>query len=284
MVLRRLKRYVPRSVARMMKWLLGLFRKPELSYLELHLTDHCNLNCKGCGHFSPLASPHYADFQQYEEDLRRLRQLFRNIRRIRLMGGEPLLHRDHASFIAVTRAVFPKSNVHFVTNGILLAKASGAFWDVCRNTDTTIDLTAYPPLKRLEYLRDLCESEHVTLSVTCVDTFHAHRNLRGDSDVTKAFDICRDKYFCPLLKEGRLYTCGLSAYVHYFNESFGYQIIPDSGINIHSHRVSGKSILRQLNRPLETCRWCSYDLVPFPWALSKRTPAEWDARTHRKMV
>ena len=91
MVLRRLKRYVPRSVARMMKRLLGLFRKPELSYLELHLTDHCNLNCKGCGHFSPLASPHYADFQQYEEDLRRLRQLFRNIRRIRLMGGEPLL-------------------------------------------------------------------------------------------------------------------------------------------------------------------------------------------------
>lgn len=29
--------------------------KPSLDYVEFHLADHCNLNCRGCGHFSPIA-------------------------------------------------------------------------------------------------------------------------------------------------------------------------------------------------------------------------------------
>lgn len=110
---------------------LSLLRT-ELPYLEFHLTDHCNLNCKGCAHYSPMASDHYADLYQLEKDLQRLAQLFRNIRLIRLMGGEPLLHPDVDRFIRTTRSAFPKSRIGIVTNGILLPQASQAFWDACR--------------------------------------------------------------------------------------------------------------------------------------------------------
>ncbi len=137
--------YVPRSMSRGIRWACDLLRRPELAYLELHLTDHCNLNCKGCSHFCPLAPPQYADLSGYKSDMHRISQLFRNIRTIRLMGGEPLLHPDPASFVRATRAVFPQARIRFVTNGILLPKASQAFWDACRDTGATIDMTVYPP-------------------------------------------------------------------------------------------------------------------------------------------
>jgi molybdenum cofactor biosynthesis enzyme MoaA len=81
-----------------------LFQKPELKYLELHLTDHCNLNCKGCGHYSPIAQENFASFVEFKKDMLRLGHLFRNIQIIRLMGGEPLLHPDVAFFLLKTRA------------------------------------------------------------------------------------------------------------------------------------------------------------------------------------
>ena len=60
---------------------------------EIHLCDHCNLNCKGCGHFSPLAQKRFLDPAVFERDCRQLSKLSnRKIELIDLMGGEPLLH------------------------------------------------------------------------------------------------------------------------------------------------------------------------------------------------
>lgn len=39
------------------------------------IVDHCNLNCKGCGHFSPLAPKSFLDIETFENDLRRLNEL-----------------------------------------------------------------------------------------------------------------------------------------------------------------------------------------------------------------
>ena len=44
--------------------------KPDLTYLEIHLLDHCNLNCKGYGHFAPIAGKHFADLSEYERDMK----------------------------------------------------------------------------------------------------------------------------------------------------------------------------------------------------------------------
>ncbi|OHB62912.1 MAG: hypothetical protein A2Y76_11525 [Planctomycetes bacterium RBG_13_60_9] len=246
--------------------------------MELHLADHCNLNCRGCGHFCPLAPPWYADLQQYRSDMGRLGQLFRNIRTIRLMGGEPLLHPDPAPFIIATRAAFPHAGVQFVTNGILLPKAPQEFWEACRTTHTDVDVTVYPPMtSRMPDLRSLCDAQGVCLHITRREDFHAHLNLNGDSDKRLAFVRCRERYFCPFLQAGRLYTCGVPALVGYFNRQFGREIAADAGIDIHSPKASGRAILRQLNSPIETCRWCSYDFVPFPWSTSNRLAQEWDS-------
>ena len=44
---------------------------------EIHLNDHCNLNCKSCFHFVPLAKPDsYYPLDEFERDIKRLCSLF----------------------------------------------------------------------------------------------------------------------------------------------------------------------------------------------------------------
>ena len=39
-----------------------------LNYVEVQIADHCNLNCKYCSHFSPIADTHFYDLKQYEKE------------------------------------------------------------------------------------------------------------------------------------------------------------------------------------------------------------------------
>jgi molybdenum cofactor biosynthesis enzyme MoaA len=118
--------------------LKALRLKPFLRYVEVHLVDHCNLNCGGCSHFSPIAREWFADVDQYEKDMHRLAELFRNVNTVRLMGGEPLLHPQIESFVTITRHYLPKADVRVVTNGLLLPAMQEPFWEICRSNSVVL--------------------------------------------------------------------------------------------------------------------------------------------------
>ena len=61
---------------------------------EVHLIDSCNLNCKGCVHFAPLAKPSsFYPLEEFEKEIKRLSELFGGrFGWIHIMGGEPLLN------------------------------------------------------------------------------------------------------------------------------------------------------------------------------------------------
>lgn len=277
-MLQQIKRHVPESIKKPVRRVLTALMKPELPYLELHLTDHCNLDCKGCGHFSPLAAPNFASIEQYRLDLSRLSQLFSNIRIIRLMGGEPLLHPEVIDFIAMTYRFFPHANIRFVTNGLLLTSVTDMFWIKCVETGTTIDLTLYPPLRpRAEQLRSLCRSKGVPLNTTEVEHFVSIMNPSGSSDQASSYKTCQSKSIAlPFLSNGRLYQCAEPALIHYFNDWFNYDIPADPGIDIHASFLSGHKILQRLDNSITNCKYCRFDSVPFPWSISRKKLAEWD--------
>lgn len=75
-MLTRFKRHLPLRVKTGARRALDCLGQPKLNYVETLLTDHCDLNCKGCYHYSPIAELYYADVRLYERDLRRLSQLF----------------------------------------------------------------------------------------------------------------------------------------------------------------------------------------------------------------
>lgn len=81
-----LNKYVNRRIETK---LVKLTPRTELRF-EVHLAEHCNLNCKGCDNFSPLAREEYLDIEEYESDCKRLSVLFDGkVERLQLLGENP---------------------------------------------------------------------------------------------------------------------------------------------------------------------------------------------------
>jgi len=257
--------------------------KPHLAYVELHLADHCNLNCKGCTHFSPIAEKRYADLNEHERDMKQLQRLFSTIDKIVLMGGEPLLNPQIDSFLFVTRSCFPKANILVYTNGILLPQMPETFWTACRACSIGIDITIYPPLKQKELsLIKLVKNNGLKVFVHSVTSFHALYNRKGDTDSSVAFKNCRKRLYTPMLREGKIYVCPVPATINCFNEKY-YLNVPTSGfVDIYAPGLNGWDLKEQLNKPSLTCCYCTlgWDVIPvFPWATSKKVLLDWNALT-----
>ena len=116
----------------------------EKNRFIVDIVDHCNLNCKCCGHFSPLAPKGFLDINIFERDLKRLHELlYGHIHCFELMGGESLLHPRLYDFIFLT-AKYVTGEKYLCTNGVLLSSMPDEFYQLCAETDTIISITMYP--------------------------------------------------------------------------------------------------------------------------------------------
>ncbi len=272
-----LRAYLPGPVKAVLKKIRRIVQKPELRYVEFHLTDHCNMNCAGCGHFSSLASPWFADPAQHETDMRRLAQLFSNIHTIKVMGGEPLLHPKVVTFLDTTRRYFPKADIHLITNGILIPQMGEDFWAACQKNKIRFDITIYPPmLPRREKIEGLVTARSIPATLSEVSEFWCNLNPRGDSDPCLAMQKCRARFYCPFLGQGKIYVCALPAMSHYYNQAFGARLPPGEGIDLYAPGLTGWDVIERLNRPVAHCACCGYDFRKTRWAVTRKKSEEWE--------
>ena len=252
------------------------FGRPLLEYVETHLVDHCNMNCRGCSHFSPVAEPWFADVDTFRGDLEALSRLFRSVRTLRLMGGEPLLHPQVERFLVSARAVFPKARIHLVTNGLLLDDRPETFWAACRENRIDLSITIYPPMTaRAEPCAVLCRKQGVRVRMTRADQFCVWLNKQGDSPVVETFAQCRKTLYCPVLRAGRLYTCATSAYSEFFNKRFGPTLPQSGGLDLSEKGLTGKKVLRWLDQPVVLCRYCAAEKGVAAWSNGRAAAADW---------
>ena len=102
------------------------FLEPYLSakflpQLEFHAADHCNLNCRGCSHFSGLVTkPTFPSLTKFEKYLIRLHELIYDIDRLYILGVEALLNSEINEYVEICRKIYPHSKLIWLTNGILI--------------------------------------------------------------------------------------------------------------------------------------------------------------------
>ena len=58
--------------SRLLHYVEKLTPPTYLTKIDIHLADHCNLNCFGCSHFSQVAQPKLPTLQTYEKDIKTL--------------------------------------------------------------------------------------------------------------------------------------------------------------------------------------------------------------------
>lgn len=238
-----------------------------LEYLEIGIVEYCNLNCKGCSHFSPLA--YKSDFiavNEYEMDIKRMASLVPIIYKIRILGGEPLLHPNLNEIIDITRQYYPFTEIHVVTNGLLLTRIKDDL-STWAKKDIFVDISMYPPTQLIKNeIEELLQSNKINYSFTeLILEFRKRMDLSGDSDIEKAYKQCVVGNNCKYLYRGKLSGCPAPNVVRLFDRAFNHKLsCEDDMIDIHATQLSTDEVLEKLNRPLQMCRYCTQP-VNFMW-------------------
>lgn len=259
--------------------------KKKIPILHLHLTDHCNLNCRGCDNFSPLAPETFADINSFENDCAKMSQLAKGrIEEIQLLGGEPLLHPQLTRFFEITRQYFPANTISVVTNGILLKKQNDNFWESCLKNDIHIIVTKYPVNIDYKSIEKYAKSQGVSFSYYGNTEFVEKTmqclplDLEGKQDAKDSFSRCSRANRCISVDNGKLYTCSLIPYVKYFNKHFekDLNVSPSDYIDIFNTKDMDE-ILNFASRPASFCRYCKMKntIWDIGFGISKKDITEW---------
>lgn len=274
-------------------------RIKENFLLEVNLADHCNLNCQCCDHFSPLAPPTFLNFDQYVKDIQRLAELTNHhIGLMKLQGGEPLLNERLIEYIKVTREVFPNTYICIFTDGLLLSKwennSQGNLWEAIKQYEIEVRVTCYPiPLDvekikkqvlqygipiytesppygkeaRIWFLSEIGDQGYRGIKHSVKHPF----DLTGRQEPFR-FISCYQFNESIVLRDGKIYTCPMIPYVHYFNDYFGVnlQVSEEDYIDIY-HVNNYEEIAEFCTQRAPFCRFC---------AVHCRTSREWKQSGH----
>ena len=275
-----------RNISRKIKYNFGKTTPKipmEKIKFEVHLTDHCNLNCKGCGHFSPLIKEGFAEVESFKKDIIRLSSVFnKQAEHIFLMGGEPLLHPNVSEFLKISREFFPETRLVLITNGLLLNKMNESFWQTCKEYDIEISVTKYPVNIDYDKLKKLADSKSVNLTFfgdfhgTETSFYNISIDFSGKNDREKAFNHCQWANDCVQLSKGRLFTCVTPAYYEFFAEYFGKENLVTKKDSIDIYTNDKEEILTFLSKSIPFCKFCDMGRHEYrKWEQSKKEIGEW---------
>lgn len=241
--------------------------KPYLHFIETHVCDDCNLNCKACTHFAPFVKERRkTDIKQFEADLRNLKRLFSHIGSISILGGEALLEPELCcEMTRLSREMFPKSNIEITTNGVLVPKQKESFWKCVKETDAIINVTVYPPTeKMLGTIREVFEQHNIPydprMNQMRVETFAKFMTMTGKFDAKRNNDLCAAGG-CFQLADGYVGKCPEDFYLDFAKDAL--QIPPEQirkkAMVKLSEETDGWEVLRKLSTPGEMCARCNKD-------------------------
>lgn len=231
----------------------------ELTEIGIPVVEHCNLNCRGCLHFCHRGQkPFYADVNQFECDMRRLKSFFDNIQIIRLYGGEPFLHKELDKFIWCSREVFSEAEIEILTNGIMLMDIPQELIRAIRKNDVKICWSVYPIIREEAYLKTLAllKSWGLRFSAGRVNEFYACFDAKGGIDWDYAFKRCSGKR-CHVLKCGKISNCPAPAVERYMNELGAGIDFSDGLLDLYRKDMTAEKIVEFLNKPHSACGYCT---------------------------
>ncbi|MDR2708880.1 MAG: radical SAM protein, partial [Elusimicrobiota bacterium] len=240
-------------------WMMTtITRQPFLSGFLVDVVSHCNLNCKYCGHFSPLVKEQFMPREAFEKDMRRMSVLSGgDVGSIRLMGGEPLLHPELLDFLSITKKLFPKTTLIIVTNGILLQNKDDAFWQALKEMDVIIYLSKYPIKINLKKIDDMAYKfgvriDYVGLGTGVKTMFHCPFDLSGSQNATYNYLRCgAGNGPCAQLENGKFFTCGVPSKIYLFNQYFNQNLEITEKDYVDIYKINSMDeLLDQIARPI----------------------------------
>lgn len=233
-------------------------QKPMLHSLETNIMDGCNLNCRGCSHFSNLF--HRDEKIKFETFCRDLKRITDNvyIYRFNMLGGEALLNNRLIDYIEYAKKVMPDTDIELVTNGLLIPKQDKSFFESCRKNGVIIGISGYKPTLALKnQIIEVLEENQVTyIFRDVVENFGKNIDLAGKNDIEIAVKSCRESR-CHFMRQGKIYKCPFEALGNKLFTHFNIDIELNGGIDIYKEDLNWQEVVSSLhNNSVEACRFC----------------------------
>lgn len=277
-----------RDVARLQQSSSPLYKCTQanfMQHLDYHIVHHCNLNCKCCSTFSPIASEKYASTEVFASDLKLLHDVVGDaVLQIHILGGEPLLHPDIEHFLPIARQTFPKARIDITTNGLLIKKMPPSFWDAMRENDIAVKYTRYPINLDYDEMTAYVKAQGVH-AFSAGGQIAEFRKIPLNSDGT---ENARKSYFncpytdCPTLREGKLFRCPACAFSDVLNQKLAeegsqnppFQLTALDFIDLST--ATRAEAFDFLSKAIPFCSYCKFNKAEnIPWALSDHLLSEW---------
>lgn len=249
----------------------------SIELVEYHITNHCNLNCMGCSHFSPLSEQWFANVDEFEKDLKQLSSKI-HIINLRLFGGEPLLHNNINDFMDVSRKILPNTTISILTNGILLLDKIRMISSHIIKNNIVVELTKYPIKLNYHKIKNVLES--ININVKIENDFEKVKKLRHhiiSKKTNKEFECCMINSCSMQLKSGKLYLCPIQAYIDIFNNYFNenYVVNSEDIIDIYDKNTTDDIIFNTRYKKNSFCEHCSKPVENLDYNISKKHKKEW---------
>lgn len=249
--------------------------------LEFVVTDYCNLNCRGCTHYSPLAPKEFEPLERLAMSARHLGDVCGTaVDAVYLIGGETLLYPQLVPAMGILREAFPSSKINIFTNGIALPKMSDDFWDMVLKADVTISITRYPIRFDYDAVEELCRRHGVKYEVFADRDnpgtfFRFALDPEGRNNARLSHFKCFN-FGCVSIVGNRLYPCSISACVEHLNKACGTTFEHQDGDYLEVDKIeSAGQILELRNKPVPFCRYCPDRPEIVKYGTSKRALSEW---------
>ncbi|MDR2554049.1 MAG: glycosyltransferase [Fibromonadaceae bacterium] len=244
---------------------------PRLPYIEAHVSNHCNLSCKGCTHYCNTDKhPSFPSIESFEKDLKRMAQLFGYIERFRLLGGEPFLNPELNKFMFLVRSYFPISEVELVSNGLLIVKQEAKIWNYFLKYDVNLLVSCYPPtLKLLPNIESVLKKHKIKYKIfPPIETFLAILTKSTNNNPVKSSAACKKKgLMCTILHNGKIAKCPNLMFIDKLNRYCDNFYSNESDIiDIYNAQVTGRDILQKISLPANFCKYCSEYPRSFNWS------------------
>ena len=234
-----------------------------IDHVDYHVVDNCNFRCKGCNQFGPLAKPWQISYEQFCEEWQFVHDKGLDIRELRILGGETLLHKELGKLLIFLRKLFPYVSIVVYTNGLLLPQRKEELLPIFNDYRITLFVSIYPNVtlnfqEIVQGFNNVILGNESYFMNTCL-----HKNPDFNQD--ESFKQCNtgSVWKCRFLYNYHLYTCSMIPntrfLIDYFpelkNTPLGQANIEDSGIDIRNHSV--KEIEEFLTHSVPMCQFCN---------------------------
>ena len=241
-----------------------------LSYLEFHVADHCNLNCKFCTHYSPLVKePVFTDYAEFERGIRQLKKYVYDIGVIRILGGEPLLNPELYKFIRLVRSLYPAAIIDVVTNGLLVEKISDELIETMRECVAFFHISLYKPMQdKIKQVEKFLYEKGIAYSLSPLNSVFFKTQTLERQEEEDFFYSCFQAT-CTCLQDGKLAPCYAPFTTKYFNSEFHQNIPTDEGVDLFNPMLNLPLLKAKMLIPMERCHYC-YNGTPYEWSVVGR--------------